>query len=135
MQKIKIIFKDICNDTVSFLVNNMRVFAKVVNVVLPFFMYFVGQYTFFKNGKFCVGYEMAFVIVFWLFSYFFNLIANRFGKGIDIPVPEKRFTVEEEDGEVTIEKKRLQELILYVDDVENWLERKKLLRNGERKDV
>lgn len=38
------------------------------------------------------------------------------------PVPTKRFTSESRDGEVSIEKNRLQEMILYVSEVEDWLE-------------
>lgn len=38
------------------------------------------------------------------------------------PVPVKRFTSEFEDGEVSVEKSRLQEMILYVSEVEDWLE-------------
>lgn len=38
------------------------------------------------------------------------------------PVPTKRFTTESRDGEVTIENSRLQEMIIYVCDVEDWLE-------------
>lgn len=38
------------------------------------------------------------------------------------PVPVKRFTSESRDGEVTVENSRLQEMIIYVCDVEDWLE-------------
>lgn len=38
------------------------------------------------------------------------------------PVPVKRFTSESRDGEVSIENRRLQEMIIYVCDVEDWLE-------------
>ena len=38
------------------------------------------------------------------------------------PVPQKRFTTESRDGEVTVENSRLQEMIIYVCDVEDWLE-------------
>lgn len=40
----------------------------------------------------------------------------------DFPIPAKRFTSESRDGEVSIEKNRLQEMILYVSEVEDWLE-------------
>lgn len=40
----------------------------------------------------------------------------------DFPVPSKRFTTEYRDGEVTVENSRLQEMIIYVCDVEDWLE-------------
>ena len=38
------------------------------------------------------------------------------------PVPVKRFTSESRDGEVSVENRRLQEMIIYVCDVEDWLE-------------
>ena len=38
------------------------------------------------------------------------------------PVPVKRFTSESRDGEVSVEKSRLQEMIIYVSEVEDWLE-------------
>lgn len=40
----------------------------------------------------------------------------------DFPIPAKRFTTESRDGEVTVENGRLQEMIIYVCDVEDWLE-------------
>ena len=40
----------------------------------------------------------------------------------DFPIPAKRFTSESRDGEVTVENSRLQEMIIYVCDVEDWLE-------------
>lgn len=55
-----------------------------------------------------------------LIGWIFTIIHYR-----KIPVPENRFTTEEENGEVTIEVERIQELILYMDDLENWIELKK----------
>lgn len=40
----------------------------------------------------------------------------------NVPMPSKRFTKDEGDGEVTIEYARLQELILFTYEYENWLE-------------
>lgn len=40
----------------------------------------------------------------------------------NFPIPSKRFTTESRDGEVTVENSRLQEMIIYVCDVEDWLE-------------
>lgn len=50
---------------------------------------------------------------------------------IDMPKPDKRFTREEKDGEVTIEYARLQELILFMDEYENWLEVNNLVGGNE----
>ena len=48
-----------------------------------------------------------------------------------MPKPERRFTKEEDDGEVTIEYSRLQELILFMDEYENWLEDNGLIGDKE----
>ena len=40
----------------------------------------------------------------------------------NVPMPSKRFTRDEGNGEVTIEYARLQELILFMYEYENWLE-------------
>ncbi len=63
-----------------------------------------------------------------IFAAYCRWYANRVGKGITVPVPAKRFTeVDQEDGMVTIEHSRLQELLLYMADLEDWLERMGLL--------
>lgn len=49
--------------------------------------------------------------------------ASKIGKGRSIPVPMKRFTQVSEDGEVSVETGRIQEMLLYVADVEDYLER------------
>ena len=63
-----------------------------------------------------------------LVSYYFKLYANKIGKGETPPVPAKRFTSDDGDGEVSVEHSRLQEMLLFVNDYEKWLERKGLLR-------
>lgn len=67
--------------------------------------------------------------MFWLtvLSQAICFIASRYFKYSEVedtgfPVPAKRFTSESKDGEVSIEKNRLQEMILYVSEVEDWLE-------------
>lgn len=41
----------------------------------------------------------------------------------NIPLPYKRFTFEDNEGTVMVDEKRLQELLLYVNELENELER------------
>lgn len=41
----------------------------------------------------------------------------------NIPLPYKRFTTEDNEGTITVEEGRIEELLLYVDELENELER------------
>lgn len=52
-----------------------------------------------------------------------RIVEETGGTSNNIPIPRERFTKQEADGGYSIEKDRLQEMILYVADVEEYLER------------
>lgn len=118
---------DILRATGYFIKNNLRVFANLLDLLLPYVMYFVGQYVCKKFGYLNVGSEVMIPLGFVMIIYYLRSTANKLGKGITIPIPNKRFSKVDEDGEVTIENRRVPELILYIADLEDWLERKGLL--------
>lgn len=86
-------------------------------------MYMIGQRTY----KIKLNEELLIPIVVFIMIYLVNSYANKIGKGITIPVPDKRFTEVDDDGEVSVENRRIQELLLYTADLEDWLERKGML--------
>lgn len=104
--------------------SNLMNFVRLVEIALPFAMYFIGQYV--SCGKLNVGYELLIPVGVLIITGYMKAFANKIGKGITVPVPEKRFTSIDEDGEVSIENSRLQELILYMADLEDWLKSKGL---------
>lgn len=110
-----------------FITNNLRNFAWILNFILPYVMYVVGQKVYEGRGNFAFGGELFIPIIFCIITYYLRSYANKIGKGNTIPVPEKRFTEVDDDGEVSITNNRIQELILYLADLEDWLERKGLL--------
>lgn len=107
--------------------NNIRNFAKFLNFTLPYVMYLIGQYVRNQRGIITIGGEIFVPLIFCILIFFIKSYANKIGKGTTIPVPNKRFTEVDEYGEVSIENRRLQELILYIGDLEDWFERKGLL--------
>lgn len=113
---------DILRNAVYFIKNNLVTFANLLNIILPFMMYVLGLYD--NNSATLKGFIP---IIFFLVIYYIKSMANKLGKGMTIPLPDKRFTEVDDEGEVTIENKRLQELLLYTADLEDWLERKGLL--------
>ena len=110
-----------------FITSNLRNFAWLLNFILPYVMYLIGQNVYEKRGCFGIGGEVFIPIDFCVISYYIGFDANNMGKGQTIPVPDKRFTEVDDDGEVSIPNNRIQELILYLADLEDWLERKGLL--------
>lgn len=106
---------------------NMRYFASIVAIALPYAMYVLGQYIALDRGKFAIGCEVFIPVMVTIVVHYLREIANRNNKGARIPVPNKRFTEVSDDGEVNVERKRLQEMILYVADLEDWLHSKGML--------
>lgn len=118
---------DIIRAANYFITSNLRNFAWILNFILPYLMYIVGQKVYEARGYFGIGSELFVPIMFCILTYVLRSYANKIGKGTTIPVPEKRFTEVDDYGEVSISNNRIQELILYLADLEDWLERKGLL--------
>lgn len=113
---------------ILFFINNLMNIARILNLILPFIMYFIGKYVSELRGDNSIGGEIFVPILFLIIIYYLKSSANKLGKGSDIPLPNKRFTeVDNENGEVSMENDRLQELLLYVADLEDWLERKGIM--------
>lgn len=125
MSKLLEILVDITKDAffnvVYFIKENMMRFVGILNFALPFVMYFIGR----NSDSIWEG--ICIPLLFAAIMYYIKSAANKIGKGITVPVPDKRFTEVDDDGEVSIENNRVQELLLYTADLEDWLERKGLL--------
>ena len=100
---------------------NINNLSNILLLCLPYIMYFLGK------GKIEINKYMIIPIVMFLVIMFLKTYANKIGKGSTIPIPERRFTEVDEDGEVSVEVSRTQELLLWTADVEDWLHRKGLL--------
>lgn len=131
MKKFFNIFLEVTMDALRnftyFIKSNLITFANILNLLTPYVMYFVGQYVANDRNEIAIGGEVFIPLAFIVFIYYLRSTANKIGKGMTVPIPDKRFTQVDDDGEVSIENKRIQELLLYVADLEDWLERKGLL--------
>lgn len=110
MKVIKIIF-EIFNDMLNYCERNILKWFRMIILLLPYVMYFIGI------GKI----EMNTILILPASLYFAYAVLNKAGSKSTMPVPEKRFTEREHDG-ASIDRDRLNELIWYMTDFEDWLE-------------
>ena len=110
-----------------FVISNLRYGINAISIALPYLMYIMGQFQYEERGKFTVGGELLIPMVVSIVLYYLKEIANRNNKGYRVPIPKERFTEVDEDGEVSVEVNRMQEMLLYVADLEDWLTRKGML--------
>lgn len=109
------------------IVSNVYNVAIIVSAASPYIMYVMGQCLALERGSFTVGAELFLPLVIGVLAYYMKSFGNRANKGSSIPRPAGRFTTVDNDGEVTVEQERLQEMILYVADLEDWLEKRGML--------
>lgn len=103
--------------------------GNIVNVFTPYIMLLVGEYVYSNRGNFTIGGEIFLPIILLGITFILKVIGknSKEQKRNAIPVPLKRFTENKGHGEYNVEYSRLEEMILYMADLEDYLERKGLL--------
>lgn len=98
MKLVKEIIKGVRREAAYFLKVNVRYFASLLNLALPYFMYVAGQCLAVERGGIAVGAEIIVPVVCVAVAYFMRESANWLGTGDQTPVPAERFTeIDEED--------------------------------------
>ena len=110
------------NSFVRFMRRNANALATFLIIVTPVLFLWLGIDSTLKRGCFAIGGEW-FLVPFWLLIIWGLKSYSRVHNcSLNFPVPIKRFTTVSNDGEVYISEERLQELLIFVADYEDWLE-------------
>lgn len=111
-----------------FLKHGIVPMAKLFVVVAPFLSVIAYAKTESLSKSFAVSF------VFLVSAFILKTYSNIINAGNDIPILEYRLTKEDEAYGVTANKEDIEEIILYVNDIENWIERKGLTVYRRRPD-
>lgn len=108
-------------------------------VVIPICLILFGEWVYSVRGFWGFGGELFAALVIGLFYMGYRWFDHVYGmQGLDIPIPKKPFVEHDvRNGMVTIEHSRLEELILYVDELEDWFAKNgyyDIVENASKKD-
>lgn len=120
------VFVDAIDSIISFFESNLLNIANLLNIMLPFVMFYLGYMFSSEHAEVVILLAISIPAITGALIYMFRGVANKIGKGTTMPMPEKRFTSVDDFGEASVDVDRVQELILYVADLEDWIERKHL---------
>lgn len=109
--------------TKNFITRNVRNFAIVIDIILPFLMLVIGEYVYSVRNDFLVGSELAIPIILIIISSVLKSIYTKLGNDDSFPVPYERFTHIDSEGVIISDKARYVDMVLYVSQVEDYLER------------
>lgn len=106
--------------SIKFIVeSNLYNVSVILELMIPYIMMYMVL-----NDKEINYITLIWPMILFTISYMLKRIAVKSNKGYDVPVPFERFTKDEGDGEITVDQNRLQEMILYVADIEDYLTKK-----------
>ena len=122
------ILKEVAEEAVHSVVytmkHNVKHLGTLIELATPYLMYVIGSKLVLEREGFRIGGELFLPMVLWLLANFIKSVANKLNRGPRIPKPTERFTEVDEDGIVSVEQERLDELLVYMADLEDWMERK-----------
>ena len=101
---------------------NLRFIANLIMFANPFVSAWLVYTCYQERGYFAVGGEIFVPMLLFFVSKSFTLAAETVKHGSRLPVPRKRFTERGEDGAVLIDNADLHEMIVYMGELEDWME-------------
>ena len=121
---MKEVAEEAVHSAVYFAKHNVRHLGTIIEILTPYLMYVLGQRLALDRGLFAIGGEIFLPVCLWVVVNFIKGVANKLNRGPRIPKPTERFTEVDEDGMVSVEQERLDEMLIYMADLEDYMERK-----------
>lgn len=108
--------------TLEMIMHNLKLITRLLYFFLPFIMLKIGQYTYSIRGEFTIGGEVFIPFMFmFLIHALRQLHKEYFEIEKDLPIPEERFTIITGD-KIEVENRRLDDLLIYMQELEDYLE-------------
>lgn len=108
-----------------FIGNNLYYMPIMIDAILPYLMLIIGEYVYKQRSAYVIGGELLVPVFVTIISTLIRDYADESNKGKNIPLPRdgKRYTYVDKDDNVSIVQSNYKELIIYVSEVEDYLER------------
>lgn len=113
---------DMAHHSGRFVVKNIPGIIYLINFLVPYIIALV-VYRGVTTGT--IGNTYIWLLLPLIMSFIVSYVrryANKVNIGDQVPVPTQRFTKVQSNGIVVVDKERVQEMLLYVADLEDWLE-------------
>lgn len=111
-------FKKFKKEVLFFAKRNCNFFGKSILFLNPFVAIFI---VYFFND-FCIA--AAESLILYILGNFLKEIANQYNYGDDLPRPIERYTKIGKNGEVSVDYKKMHEIVLFLAEYEDYLEKR-----------
>ena len=103
---------------------NLKYLLKLIDISIPYIYAYISILLYRERNVFIIGYEVLFPIIVYIILSLLNNFLNKINRGYDIPLPRERFTTLNDNGNVSIDNSSVNDIILYLYDLEEYLKSK-----------
>ncbi len=104
---------------------NLKYLIKLIEISIPYIYAYISILLYKdRNNNIIIGYEVLFPIIAYIILSVLNNFLNKINKGYDIPIPRERFTTLNDNGNVSVDNSSINDIILYLYDLEEYLKSK-----------
>ena len=103
---------------------NIKYLIKLIDISIPYIYAYISILLYRDRNNLIIGYEVLIPIIAYIILSVLNSFLNKINKGYDIPLPRERFTTLNDNGNVSVDNSSINDIILYLYDLEEYLKSK-----------
>lgn len=103
---------------------NIKYLIKLIDISIPYIYAYISILLYKERNNLIIGYEVLIPIIAYIILSVLNNFLNKINKGYDIPLPRERFTTLNDNGNVSVDNSSINDIILYLYDLEEYLKSK-----------
>lgn len=103
---------------------NIKYLVKLIDISIPYIYAYISILLYKDRNSFIIGYEVLIPIIAYIILSVLNSFLNKINRGNDIPIPRERFTILNDNGNVSVDNSSINDIILYLYDLEEYLKSK-----------
>lgn len=103
---------------------NIKYLIKLIDISIPYIYAYISILLYRERNNLIIGYEVLIPIIAYIILSVLNNFLNKINKGYDIPLPRERFTTLNDNGNISVDNSSINDIILYLYDLEEYLKSK-----------
>ena len=103
---------------------NLKYLIKLIDISIPYIYAYISILLYRERNNLIIGYEVLIPIIAYIILSILNNFLNKINRGYDIPLPRERFTTLNDNGNVSVDNSSVNDIILYLYDLEEYLKSK-----------
>lgn len=103
---------------------NIKYLIKLIDISIPYIYAYISILLYKDRNSIIIGYEVLIPIIAYIILSVLNSFLNKINRGYDIPIPRERFTILNDNGNVSVDNSSINDIILYLYDLEEYLKSK-----------